>query len=110
MMRHMVPLYLVLLAAPSIVAVGGQTAEPPPLAFPSPASGITVAADVEYGMSGTTRLAMDVYKSALTPGARVPALVFFNRATGTDRSGRFYAGWARAAASKGLIGILPHLR
>ena len=53
---------------------------------------------------------MDVYKPALAPGVKVPALVFFNRATGADRSQRFYASWARAAASKGLIGILPDLR
>jgi hypothetical protein len=30
--------------------------------------------------------------------------------TGADRSQRFYAAWARAAASKGLVGILPDLR
>jgi len=61
-------------------------------------------------MSGTTRLAMDVHKPAIAAGVKVPALIFFNRATGADRSGRFYASWARAAASKGLIGILPDLR
>ena len=36
--------------------------------------------------------------------------MFFNRATGAERSGRFYGGWARTAASNGLIGILPDLR
>lgn len=61
-------------------------------------------------MSGTTRLAMDVYKPATASGMKAAALVFFNRATGADRSGQFYAAWARAAASKGLIGILPDLR
>jgi hypothetical protein len=101
----------VLLAASSLSALGRQTAAPPPpLALPPPASGITVASDVEYGMSGSTRLAMDVYKPAMTPGTKLPALVFFNRATGSDRSGRSYAAWARAAASKGLIAILPDLR
>jgi ribosomal protein S18 acetylase RimI-like enzyme len=109
MMRHM-SLSLVLLAASRIVSLDGQMSSPPPLAFPSPAPGITVTSDIEYGMSGTTRLAMDVYKPALAPGAKVPALVFFNRATGAHRSDRFYDGWARAAASKGLIGILPDLR
>lgn len=82
----------------------------PPLAFPAPASNITVATDVEYGVSGTTRLAMDLYKPDVPSGMKVPALVFFNRATGAARSERFYASWARAAASKGLIGILPDLR
>ena len=80
------------------------------MAFAAPAPGITVATDVAYGSSGTTRLAMDVYKPAMAAGAKAPALVFFNRATGADRSGRFYASWARAAASKGIVGILPDLR
>jgi len=107
----MLSLCLVLLAASRVAGFDGQTgAPPPPLAFPPPASGITVASDVEYGRSGTTRLAMDVYSPATASGVKVPALVFFNRATGADHSGRFYAAWARAAASKGLIGILPDLR
>jgi hypothetical protein len=97
MLSHLVLAYLLL-------------AQESPLAFPPPAAGITVASDVAYGTSGTTRLAMDVYKPAPGGAARMPALVFFNRATGAERSGRFYAGWARAAASKGIIAILPDLR
>lgn len=81
-----------------------------PMAFPPPAPGITVASDIEYGTSGTTRLAMDVYTPAPGGAARKPALVFFNRATGAERGDRFYAAWARAAASEGIIGILPDLR
>jgi len=53
---------------------------------------------------------MDIYRPSTTRGAKLPALVFFNRATGADRSGRFYSAWARAAASNGVIGILPDLR
>jgi hypothetical protein len=53
---------------------------------------------------------MDLYQPAMTPGAKVPVLVFFNRATGAERSERFYTAWARAAAAKGVIGILPDLR
>ncbi len=82
----------------------------PRMAFGAPAVEISVQSDVAYGTSGTTRLAMDVYKPAASAGSRFPALVFFNRATGADRSGRFYAAWARAAASKGIIGILPDIR
>ena len=93
-----------------LVLVSLLLAQESPLAFPPPAAGITVASDVEYGTSETRRLAMDVYKPAAGGAARVPALVFFNRATGAERSGRFYAGWARAAASKGIVGILPDLR
>jgi len=88
-------------------------AQPPRYAFAPPAAGITAAMDVQYGMSGTTRLAMDVYKPAGVSASPVPALIFFNRAQGADRSGGmngFYAQWARAAASKGMIGILPDLR
>ena len=89
-------------------------AQPARYAFPPPAAGITTQLDVQYGTSGTVRLAMDVYKPAgASASARVPALIFFNRAQGEGRSGfmnGFYAQWARAAASKGLIGILPDLR
>jgi hypothetical protein len=80
------------------------------MAFTAPAENIIVATDVEYATSGTTRLAMDVYRPPTARGAKLPALVFFNRATGADRSGRFYSAWAKAAASNGLIGILPDLR
>src|SRR5260221_14260138 len=78
-------------------------------AFPAPSAGITVASDVEYGTSGTTRLAMDLYRPAVAPGTRPPALGFFNRAVGADRSQGVYGAWGRAAASKGLGAILPHL-
>lgn len=80
------------------------------MAFAPSSPSVVVVSDVEYATSGTTRLAMDLYKPPLASGARAPALVFFNRATGADRSGRFYAAWARAAASTGVIGILPDLR
>jgi len=92
------------------VVASGQNATPPPLAFLPPATDIVVATDVEYGTSSGIRLAMDIYKPAAARSAKLPALIFFNRATGADRSGRFYSGWARAAASNGVIGILPDLR
>jgi hypothetical protein len=112
MMRHFALTCLLLAAASSLrPGCGGEVAaQEPRLAFPTPSSDITVTSDLEYGQSGTTRLAMDLYKPAIAAGARVPGLVFFNRATGADRSQRFYAAWARAAASKGLVGILPDLR
>jgi hypothetical protein len=111
MICHHHSIYLVALAASSVLALnGGVAAAQSPLAFPPPSPGITIATDVEYGKAGETRLAMDVYKPAAGAAAKAPVLVFFNRATGAERSGRFYGGWARAAASKGLIGILPDLR
>src|SRR5262245_50202226 len=110
MLRHGLVLPPALLVASTVAAFGQNAATPPPLAFPPPAADIVVASDVEYGTSNGTRLAMDVYKPSTTRGAKLPALVFFNRATGAERSGRFYSGWARAAASNGVIGILPDLR
>jgi hypothetical protein len=41
---------------------------------------------------------------------RRPAIIFFNRATGADRAREPYASWARAAATEGLVGIVPDLR
>jgi dienelactone hydrolase len=79
------------------------------MAFPPPAAGITVTENVGYAVSGPTRLAMDVYRPVSAAPAR-PAIVFFNRAAGAERRGRFYDAWARAAASKGVVAILPDIR
>ena len=111
MKRQLIAPSLLLLTAARAIALDGQSPPPqPPLAFPQPAPNLVVATDVEYGRSGTTRLAMDLYKPDVASVAKVPALIFFNRATGAERSDRFYASWARTAASNGLIGILPDLR
>jgi dienelactone hydrolase len=93
------------LAAP--MAAHAQQA---PYAFPPVAPGVTVSNDVQYATSGTTTLAMDVYRPAPGSSTRRPALIFFNRAVGQDRKWDFYAAWARTAASKGLVGIVPDLR
>ena len=37
-------------------------------------------------------------------------MIFFNRAAGADRKWDFYASWARTAASKGLVAIVPDIR
>jgi dienelactone hydrolase len=111
MTRHLLFVYLLAAASPSLrQGYGGQAAQQPRYAFPPPASGITVVSDVEYATAGSTRLAMDVYKPASAAGTRSPALVFFNRATGADRSQGFYGAWARAAASKGIVAVLADLR
>src|SRR5262245_37819384 len=106
-MRVITLLYLVAAVSSS------ANAQPARYAFPPAAAGITTHTDVEYGTSGTARLAMDVYKPAGASASRVPALIFFNRAQGAERSGfmnGFYAQWARTAAANGVIGILPDLR
>jgi dienelactone hydrolase len=74
------------------------------------ASGTTVTKDVEYGRSDTVRLRMDVYRPAGAGTRRLPTLIFFNRGAGADRAQPFYEAWARAAASRGLVAILPDLR
>jgi dienelactone hydrolase len=71
---------------------------------------VTVTKDVVYGRADTTTLRMDVYRPNGSPTTRRPTLVFFNRAFGAERSGDFYAAWARAAASRGLVAILPDIR
>ena len=105
MLRRVALLYCAL-SVPAI-ALGQQ---PPTYAFPPPGAGISVTEDVVYGKSGDTALAMDVYKPAPGSSTRRPALIFFNRAFGKDRKWDFYASWARTAASKGLVGVVPDLR
>jgi dienelactone hydrolase len=100
----------VLVAALVALARTCAIAQEQHFAFPPPSPGVIVAKDLEYGTSGTTSLRMDVYRPPNQPGTRPPVLIFFNRATGADRSGAFYAVWARTAASKGLVAILPDLR
>ena len=82
-------------------------AQSPRLAFARPSPNIRVSTDVPFDSASGVRLAMDIYR--VGHGAR-PALIFFNRATGADRRGSLYEGWARAAASHDLVGIVPDLR
>jgi len=79
-----------------------------PYAFPPASRDLSLATDVVYGSSGGATLSMDVYKPSA--GFHGPALIFFNRAIGADRRQAYWDAWARAAASKGLIAILPDLR
>lgn len=88
----------------------GIQAQEPKLAFPPPAADVVVDRDVRFGTSGTTALMMDVYHRPRSANDARPVLIFFNHATGADRSNRFYAAWARTAASRGLVAILPDLR
>lgn len=78
--------------------------------YPAPAAGaLAISRDVPYGTSADVPLKMDVYRPAAPAGA-VPALIFFNTASGPQRQNAFYSGWAQAAASKGIAGIVPDLR
>jgi hypothetical protein len=95
----------VLAVATSIGAAGGQDLR---FFYPAPAeSAFTVASDVEYGAS----LRMDVFRPAKgSSGTTHPTLIFFNVATGAQRSSPFYAAWGRIAAANGVTAILPDHR
>ena len=87
-------------------------AQPPRFALPA-AGEVAVTADVRYGSADTVVLRMDVYRPAGAAAAPRPALIFFNRAVGAEQRNAFngfYPGWARAAASRGLVAIVPDLR
>jgi dienelactone hydrolase len=72
--------------------------------YPAPAADVVdVSKDVAYG-----ELKMDVYRPKQS-GGQLPALIFFNTATGAQRSNPFYKAWAEIAASKNLVAILPDL-
>jgi hypothetical protein len=76
--------------------------------YPAPAAG-TVSASKDVTYSEAPMLQMDVYRPARQSGA-LPAIIFFNSATGAQRGNTFYRSWAAIAASKGLVGIVPDLR
>jgi hypothetical protein len=71
---------------------------------------VSVTMNVQYATSDTTRLSMDVYAPRSGPRTGRTALVIFNRAMGATRSAFFPASWARFAAARGLVAILPDLR
>lgn len=92
-----------------LCAVSLGSAQQIRFAYPvPPESSYKVIKDVEYGKSPSGRLLMDVYRPAT--GTRHPTLIFFNIASGAERSNPFYASWARVVASKGITAILPDLR
>lgn len=70
---------------------------------------VSISRDVRYGVADTLTLRMDVYRGT-GAAARAPALIFFNWAVGAQRENVFYTSWARVAASKGLVAILPDIR
>ena len=76
--------------------------------YPAPAeNSYRLIADVQYGTSASGPLRMDIYRPA--SGTRHPTMIFFNIASGAERSNLFYASWARIAASRGVTAILPDL-
>lgn len=102
-MRHLFLAAWVVASALPVAAQGVRFVYPAP-----PGDAFTVSRDVQYGVSDGTPLKMDVFRPRAAPAA--PAMIFFNRAVGADRSNGFYAGWAATAASHGVVAILPDLR
>src|SRR5689334_10099521 len=113
MTSHLIaPLVALAIVAPGAPAQPQPQAPPqtaPPFALAPASAAVSVTKNVAYGRADTITLAMDVYRPSgpLRPRA---TLIFFNRATGANRSQPFYASWAKAVASRGLVAILPDLR
>ena len=100
MIRHL------LAACIAVALVSGAVAQEMRFFYPAPpASVIAVSKDQAYGT-----LQMDVYRPANAAGKTLPVLVFFNIASGAQRSNFFYKPWAEIAASRDLVAILPDLR
>jgi dienelactone hydrolase len=100
-----------LLSVPAVALLAAAAqAQAPRFVLPVDTSAVDVTMNHQYATSDTVALKMDVYRQKGAPRAGQPALIFFNRATGANRSGAFYLGWARAAASRGVVAVLPDLR
>ncbi len=94
------------------IAAGASlaNAQEPPFYYPPPAAGsVTVTKDVQYGRSDTLALRMDVFRPK-NGAERAPVLIIFYGGVGADRSNGFSEGWAKAAASRGLVAVLPDIR
>jgi dienelactone hydrolase len=105
MTRHLVRCALAMAAAP----IGSVFAQQPSVALRPTSASVSVTKDLPYGRRDTVTLRLDAYRPAQSANA-APVLVFWNRATGADRSNSSYASWAGAAASRGVVAILPDLR
>src|SRR5690242_20196410 len=92
--------------AAASASAAGQT---PKLAFAPPARDIAVRT-LAYAVDSGMRLSLDVFQRPKIRGKARPALLFFNRAVGDERKSPLYVGWARAAASHDIAGIIADLR
>jgi hypothetical protein len=89
-----------------VTAVSTAAAQEMRFFYPAPpAAAVEVSKGRPYGA-----LQMDVYRPRNATGKTLPALVFFNIATGPQRSNPFYKAWAEIAASRDFVAILPDLR
>ena len=107
MFRHLT-IACALAGSAASIALAQSATEP--FALRPTATKLLETADVEYGRADTAVLRMDVYRPAGRRGSASATLIFFNRATGADRRQPFWVSWARAAAARGLVAIVPDLR
>lgn len=92
----------------ALLATAGASTQEFRFFYPAPPQGAySVVKDVQFGSSTSGPLRMDVYRPADDDAH--PTLIFFNIATGAQRSNPFYPSWARIAASKGITAVLPDL-
>jgi dienelactone hydrolase len=79
---------------------------------PSANAHIAVARDIEYARSSSGPQVMDVYYSAdqRSRGSRAPAFVFFAAGPTPQLREPWPAGWGRAAAANGIVGLVPDIR
>jgi len=96
--------------AGAVTSTAPAQSGPPPFALRPAAVKVLETKNVEFGRADTVTLRMDVYRPADGRGGTSPALILFNRGAGANRSQPVWEAWARAAASRGLVAILPDLR
>jgi dienelactone hydrolase len=107
LLRHLgvLPAHVLVTEAASLA-----NAQAAPFYYPAPAAGsVTVTKDVQFGRGDTLALHMDVFRPANATG-RLPILVIFYGGVGAQRSNGFSMGWANAAASNGMVAVLPDIR
>jgi hypothetical protein len=80
--------------------------------YPAPPSGqVIVVRDVDYAPAGGDRRLMDVYRPArVAPNSAAPAFIVFSAFATSQRREPQPAGWGLAAASNGLVGVVPDIR
>src|SRR5262249_16786310 len=76
----------ILFAVPLVCVASSAQPQAPKLAFPPSAPDVAVSRDIRFGVAGSTALAMDVYSRPHSTNDGRPVLIFFNHATGADRS------------------------
>jgi dienelactone hydrolase len=81
--------------------------------YPEPPAGmIQKLSNVQFAADDTLRMLMDVYRPAKGSGA--PALILYTLYAAPEKPGReaneWLRSWARMAAARGIVAILPDLR